>query len=62
LLPAGSSAPGGLGLQRQSGQRRADAVVQVAPQTAAFFLPGQDQPFPGPLEVLAQHPRVQRAA
>ena len=54
--------PRGLGLECQPGQRRADAVVQVPAQAAPFFLPGQDEPFPGALQVLAEQPRVQRAA
>jgi hypothetical protein len=49
-----------LGLQRQPGQGWADAVVQVAAEPAAFFLAGQDEAFPGPLQVFAQQPRVQR--
>ena len=47
---------------REFSQRRADAVVQVPAQPAPFFLAGQDQPFPGALQVLAEQPRVQRAA
>ncbi len=54
--------PRGLGLQRQPGQRRADAVVQVPAQPAPFFLPGQDEALPRALQVLAEQPRVQRAA
>ena len=36
--------------------------MQLPAQPAPFFLAGQDEPFPGALQVLAEQPRVQRAA
>ena len=53
--------PRGLGFQRQPGQRRSDAVVQVAAQAPPFFLAGQDEALPRALQVLVEQPRVQRA-
>jgi hypothetical protein len=52
--------PRGLCLQRQAGESRADTIVQITAQTAAFLLTGQDQPFPRALQVLAQQPHVHR--
>ena len=41
----------GVGRERDAGQRRAEAVVQVAAQPPAFLLPRADQPFTGGLQL-----------
>lgn len=51
---------GGADLQRQAGQGRAQAVVQVAPQPTPLLLPGADQPLAGALQVGGQTDGVDR--
>jgi hypothetical protein len=53
---------GRLGLQRQTGERRADAVVQVAAQATPFLLASEHEPLPRPLQILEKRPRVHGAA
>ena len=60
--PGGSSARAVSVFRVRPGQGRPDAVVQVPAQAAPFLLAGQHQALPGPLQVLAEQPRMQRAA
>ena len=50
----GEQVGGGVGDERDAGERGAEAVVEVAAQPAAFLLPGGDDPLPRRLQLVRE--------